>query len=322
MTGFSNFTDFAEHYAEQTASERFEQAFSETIDQSQLSPFVEPSSAPLPDAAFAEFFAGSLAGAAFELLADTRLEEYAEQIAWGIVNSLHMVARQIERKEDGAAQKLGDMARMFDPSEIYQTEMEEAQRVCQSLEEARKAIETMRDFAAERYRMDAGRPWSSTTGSRAASSGRTASQIDARDYLAARAAQKREAFAPEGPLVVISGGADWSDPAPIYQRLDFVKRRIPNMVLATTAQTKGVDAIAASWAAANGVNVIAFRLNRAEGNAAPFKRNKRLIALAPVEVIACEGSGIQANLAQQARAEGVPLFVIRKTEVAPQEKAA
>jgi hypothetical protein len=312
MTTHHNFTDFAAHYAEQTHASRTGSECIEINNLSQLSAFDEPNSAPLPDAEFTEFFGGSLVGGAFELLAETRLESYAEQIAWGIVNSLHMVARQIERKEDDAAKKLGEMARAFDPSEIYQTELEETQLICQSLEEARNAIEAMRNSAAERYRIDSGRPWSSTTGSRVGTSGRTASQIDARDYLANRAAKKREGFAPEGPLVVISGGADWNDPAPIYARLDLVKKRVANMVLATTAQSKGVDAIAASWAAANGVNVIAFRLNKAEGNAAPFKRNKRLIDLAPVEVIACEGSGIQANLAERARAEGVPVFVIRK----------
>jgi hypothetical protein len=312
MTSHSNFTDFAAHYAAETKASPNASECIDINERSQLSVFDTPNNAPLPDSEFTEFFGNQLVAGAFELLADTRLESYAEQIAWGIVNSLHMVARQIERKEDDAAKKLGEMARAFDPSEIYQTELEETQLICQSLEEARGAIETMRDSAAEHYRIESGRPWNSITGSRAATSGRTASQIDARDYLANRAAKKREAFAPEGPLVVISGGAEWSDPEPIYARLDLVKKRVANMVLATTAQSKGVDAIAASWAAANGVSVIAFRLNKSEGNSAPFKRNKRMIDLKPVEVIACEGSGIQANLAQKARAEGIPVFIIRK----------
>ncbi|NJM50245.1 MAG: DUF2493 domain-containing protein [Sphingomonadales bacterium] len=313
MTRFTSFADLKEHYADATASDSFAAAFSEQIETSQLSAFDEPTQAPLPDDAFAEFLAGSLTGTPFELLADTRLEPFAEQIAWGIVNSLHMVARQIERREDDAAKKLGELARHYDPSEIYQTEMEDTQRICQSLAEAREAIEAMRDHAAARYRTDSGKPWSATTGSRSAS-GRTASQIDARDFLAARAAKKREAFAPEGPLVAISGGAEWEEAAPIYARLDSVKKRVPNMILVTTAQRKGVDAIAAAWAAANDVSVIAFRLDRSHGNRAAFARNERIISLQPVEVIACEGSGIQANLAQKARAAGVPLFVIRKAD--------
>lgn len=84
------------------------------------------------------------------------------------------------------------------------------------------------------------------------------------------------------------------------------------MTLATTAQTKGVDAIAAAWAASREVPLVAFRLNRAHGNAAPFKRNQVLVALQPVEAIVCAGSGIQINLAQRCREAGIPLTVMRQ----------
>jgi hypothetical protein len=311
MPGFMSMADFQEHYAEITASPEFAAAFGEEIPMAQLSPFDEPTQAPLPDDGFAEFFAGSMAGAPFELLADTRLERYAERIAWGIVNSLHMVANQIEREEDDAAKKLGELARNFDPSEIYQNELEETQRICQSLHEARGAIEAMRDHAAAKFRTETGRPWTTTKGSRVAS-GLTASQIDAKAFLAARAQQKRDQLAPEGPLVAISGGAQWEDSAPIIARLDACKKRIPNMLLATTAQAKGVDAIAAAWAAANDIKVIAFRLDRNLGNRAAFERNRRLVALRPVELIICEGSGVQINLAQRARDAGLPVWIIRK----------
>lgn len=317
MPTFRNMADFAEHYAEITASPEFTAAFGNELPVAQLSPFEEPTQAPLPDDAFAEFFAGSIAGAPFELLADTRLERYAERIAWGIVNSLHMVANQIERDEDDAAKKLGDLARHFDPSEIYQNELEETQRICQSLHEARSAIEAMRDHAAARFRTETGRPWNTTKGSRVAS-GLTASQIEAKAFLAARAQKKRDQLAPEGPLVAISGGAIWEDAAPIIARLDACKQRIPNMLLATTAQAKGVDAIAAAWAAANDVKVIAFRLDRNLGNRAAFERNRCLVALRPVEVIVCEGSGVQINLAQKCRQAGIPLTIFRKSPLAKQ----
>lgn len=313
MPGFMSMDEFNEHYAEITASPEFAAAFGEQIETSQLSPFEEATQAPMPDDAFAEFFAGSLAGAAFELLAGTRLEPYAERIAWGMVNSLHMVAAQIEREEDDQAKKLGELARSFDPSEIYQKDLEETQRLCQSLNEARGAMEAMRDHAAARFRTETGRPWTVTKGSRV-SSGLTASQIDAKAFLAARAQAKRDQLAPEGPIVAISGGAQWEDASPIIERLNACKTRIPNMLLATTAQSKGVDAIAAAWAAANDVKVIAFRLDRNLGNRAAFERNKRLIALRPVEVIICSGSGVQINLAQRARAASLPVWIIRREE--------
>jgi len=116
MPGFMSMADFQEHYAEITASPEFAAAFGEEIPMAQLSPFDEPTQAPLPDDGFAEFFAGSMAGAPFELLADTRLERYAERIAWGIVNSLHMVASQIEREEDDDA--LGNVVKLPPPFTI------------------------------------------------------------------------------------------------------------------------------------------------------------------------------------------------------------
>src|SRR3546814_7328990 len=87
----------------------------------------------------------------------------------------------------------------MDPSEIHAVKVEETQRLCQSLHEAVAAICAMRDHAAEIYRVECGQPWSATTGSR---TGRTltASQIDARDFIAARAVEKREAHAPTGPV--------------------------------------------------------------------------------------------------------------------------
>ena len=171
------------------------------------------------------------------------------------------------------------------------------------------------------YRAHSGHPFSALRGSRV-SSILTASQIDAREFLAARAKIKREQLAPTGPIVVISGGQIWEDHQRIWDRLDLLKTRTPTMTLATTAQGKGVDAIAAAWAASREVPLIAFRLNRAYGNAAPFKRNKLLIKLGPVEAIICEGSGVQANLAEKMRAAGVPVTVFRKQSPASETNRA
>ena len=96
----------------------------------------------------------------------------------------------------------------------------------------------------------------------------TASQIDARDFLASRAKARREQLAPTGPVIVISGGQEGADHKRIWARFDLVKIRVPSMTLATTAQGKGVDAIVAAWGALREVPLIVFLLNRAHGNAA------------------------------------------------------
>lgn len=164
----------------------------------------------------------------------------------------------------------------------------------------------MRDQASEVYRVEPGKPFTATRGSQVARNGVTASQIAARDFLAARNRQRNEEHAPTGPMVVVSGGQVWHDHEMLWDILDDIKARVPEMVLATTGMRKGVDAIATSWAQSRKVKAISFIPNRAHGNRAPFLRNENLVKLRPIEAIVCEGSGIQSNLAQRLRQAGVP----------------
>ncbi len=317
----SSFADLGQAYAEAIASPDYARAFATDIATSQLTISQEPTSADMPEPFAAQQCVQAMIGELFSLMNETRMQPIAQRIAWGIVNSFHVVARQIETQEDSAAQKLGELARISDPSEVLASEVEDAQTLCQSLAEARAALECMRDHAGEVYRAETGHPFSALRGSRV-SSVLTASQIDARDFLSSRAKARREQLAPTGPVVVISGGQDWADHERIWARLDLLKIRVPGMTLATTAQGKGVDAIAAAWAASRGVPLIAFRLNRAHGNAAPFRRNKTLTDLQPIEAIVCEGSGVQANLAERMRAAGVPVTVFRREEPQAERRRA
>jgi YspA, cpYpsA-related SLOG family len=317
----SSFADLGQAYAEATASPAYDRAFAGDLALSYLTIGDEPTSADMPEPFEAQQCVSAMIGEVFTLMRDTRMEPMAQRLAWGIVNSFHVVARRIESEEDSAALKLGELARISLADEVHANEVEDAQLRCQSIAEIREALECMRDHAGEVYRVESGHPFSALRGSRV-SSALTASQIDARDFLHARAKARREQLAPSGPVVVISGGQDWEDHARIWERLDLLKLRAPSMTLATTAQGKGVDAIAAAWAASREVPLIAFRLNRAHGNAAPFKRNKLLCDMQPIEAIICEGSGVQANLAERMRGEGVPVTIFRKQLPAEQRRAA
>jgi aryl carrier-like protein len=113
----------------------------------------------------------------------------------------------------------------------------------------------------------------------------------------------------------------WEDVDLLWNGLDSIKARIPEMILATTAQAKGCDAVAHAWAASRGVKVIQFRLDRSQGNRAAFVRNDRILGLKPVEAVICEGSGIQQNLAQKLRQAGVPLHIVRLAHQRTQRSA-
>lgn len=296
-------------------------SFIETSEMAKLSIVAEPEKTDMPDAHESAAAVEMMMSTMFDVLRDTRMQECAADLAWGFCNSFHMVAKRIEGREDDAAKKLGELARNFDPSEIYANELEETQLLCQTLEGIRAALECMRDHAAEVYRVETGRPFSTVKGSRV-SSKLSASMIDARDYLAGRAKNRREQYAPEGPVVAFSGGSEWHDHELLWDRLDQIVKRIPNMILTTTAQEKGCDLIACTWAASRGVKVIKFKLDRSQGNRAAFVRNDRIIGLKPVEAVVCEGSGVQSNFAQKLRAAGVPLHIFRRSDQQPMDLAA
>jgi hypothetical protein len=314
---FTSFEELASFYREQIEAPDFDGAFAEQNTTAQLSVHDEPAATEMPDPSQARGAVEMIIGTVFDLLRGTRMEEFGRDIAWGIVNSFHVTAQRIEKREDDAGKKLGDMARAFDPSEIYAVELEETQLICQTLMDCREAMEAMRDYAGEIYRVETGRPFSTIRGSRA-SSGMTASQIDARDFLAARATKRREDFAPSGPVVIFSGGTAWEDHELLWKTLDETHARIPSMILATTAQHKGCDQIAHAWAASRGIKTVRFTLNRALGKRAGFLRNEQLMNLKPVHAVVCEGSGLQSNLLTRVLEANIPhhAFALRHQRVA------
>ncbi len=272
MNKFTDFTALAAFLEEARdqgidTSNEYSSSFIEESEMAKLSVVSEPEKADMPDPFQVEAAVDLMMRTMFDVLRDTRMEEFAKDLAWGFCNSFHMVAKRLEGREDDAARKLGELARTFDPSEIYANELEDTQLLCQTLEGCRAAMECMRDHAAEIYRVETGQPFSTVKGSRV-STKLSASMIDARDYLASRARTRREQFAPEGPVVAFSGGQEWHDHELLWDRLDQIAKRIPEMVLATTAQAKGCDAIATAWAASRGIKVVQFKLDRSQGNRA------------------------------------------------------
>lgn len=148
---------------------RYDSSFIETSEMAKLSIVAEPEKTGIPDAHEAAAAVEMMMNTMFDVLRDTRMQECAADLAWGFCNSFHMVAMRIEGREDAAAKKLGEIARNFDPSEIYATELEETQLLCQTLEGIRDALECMRDHAAEIYRVETGRPFSTVKRSRVSS---------------------------------------------------------------------------------------------------------------------------------------------------------
>jgi hypothetical protein len=136
----------------------------------------------------------------------------------------------------------------------------------------------------------------------------TAAMIDSRDFIAAKRRSETEIMLPAGPKVAFTGGLDFNDHRLIWDQLDRVHTKHPDMVLLHGGSPKGAERIAARWADHRKVPQIAFRPDWAKhAKAAPFKRNDAMLAALPIGVLVAPGSGIQANLADKARRLGIPV---------------
>lgn len=310
-----SFSEIADLLAAETAqpTDAFAETFSSDLDGVRVMRGEDELLGDMPDPMEVQLATEMLISTVFDVLRDTRLEKVAERIAWGIVNSLHSTARGLAGQADDAARAVKDLIRCADGSEVMMRELEEAQLKCQEHDEASDAIACMRDHAAAAFRSETGKPWSGARGS-LVSSKRTASVIAATDYLAARRDRRIDQHHPQGPLVAFSGGAQWEDYRAIHTELVKARALAPNMVLLTTAQDSGADAIAEAWAAANGVKVVRFDLPKGLGKRAGFVRNDRIVAMKPVHAIVCEGSGIQGHLARILQEAGVRPRLLRRAQ--------
>ncbi|QFT95073.1 hypothetical protein FIU86_19645 [Roseovarius sp. THAF9] len=242
-------------------------------------------------------------------MADTALDGELDDLLWSTVNMFHRAADRLERKLDDneQAQKRGQ--REQDGSEIKAVELERLIETGQGLIERRDSLEVFRDSAAEHYLRTTGSPWSPRTGSHVNHRALTSAMIDSRDFIAERKRANREVLLPEGPKVAVSGGADYNDHKLIWDKLDQVHAKHPDMVLMHGKSPKGAEKIAARWADHRNVTQIGFAPDWTNhGRAAPFKRNDQMLDVLPIGVMVFPGTGIQENLADKARKLGIPVW--------------
>jgi hypothetical protein len=243
---------------------------------------------------------------------DTSLDADLDEVLWSTVNTFHRAADRIARKLDDneQAQKRGQSEQ--DGSEVKSVQLESLIATGQTLVERQTAMETFRDCAADQFERLIGTSWRPRSGSRVNHRALTATLIDSRDFLAAKRRSETEVMLPPGPKVAFSGGADYNDHHTIWDLLDKVHAKHPDMVLLHGGAAKGAERIASAWADNRHVPQIAFKPDwTRHAKAAPFKRNDSMLDVLPVGVIVFPGSGIQDNLADKARKLGIPVWKCR-----------
>lgn len=313
--------DLQDVQTEMTVTDAFAASFGDPLPLTITEPGEEEAEHYMPEPLAAQAECGGVIATIFDLFEDTRLDPLAREIAWGFVNSFHFVTGKLERREGDLERTILDMSRRMDASEVFTAELEQKQLECQSVAEQRACIGAMCDYAAAMYHTYTGRAWIPAKGSKPAYVA-TASQIAAKDFVHARREKRLDRYNPQGPVVVISGPAIWHDWKIIWDLLTLIYQRIPNMILATTGQRKGVDEIAAAWAQANNVTCITFGLEGfGRGNGRGFRRNEAINKLEEiVEAVLCEGTGIQEDLYDKFNppvGRRIPTHVIMKRDQCP-----
>ena len=281
----------------------------------------EPDPRPLPEPDAVQGQLGAMVEAFSAMLTGTRLEDDLADLLWSFVNLFHRKVDRIERDLDvnEQAQRRGQAEQ--DGSEVKSVELERLIAQGLSLIERRNAFEFARDHAAELYDVTTGSAWRPRAGSMVNHRSLTASVIDSREFLAARRRADTEVLAPAGSRIAFTGGAECNDHTRIWDALDKIRAKHPDMVLLHGGSPRGAERIAACWADNRKVPQVVFKPDWArEGRAAPFKRNDRLLDALPIGVVVFPGSGISANLADKAKKFGIPVW--RFTEAAPATAAA
>jgi SLOG family YspA-like protein len=264
---------------------------------------------PLPNARIVATAVADIFDALVASLSETRLEPDLDHLLWSAVNLFHRANERIERELDDNEQAQKRSQRDQDGSEIRSTELERLLSEGLTLIERRNSMEAFRDLAADQFERATGSPWRPRTGSLVNHRALTAAIIDSREFVAAKRRAETEPLLPAGPKIAFTGGVDFNDHSAIWDRLDKVRTKHPDMVLLHGGSPKGAERIAARWADHRKIPQITFKPDWSRhGKAAPFKRNDQILDVLPIGVIVFPGSGISANLADKARKLGIPVW--------------
>ena len=269
----------------------------------------EPDPRPLPEANVIAGAVADIFDALIATLSETRLEPDLDDLLWSTVNLFHRAADRVQRELDHNEDAQKRSQNEQDGSEIRSVELERLVAEGLTLIERRNSMELFRDVAADQFERHTGSPWRPRTGSMVNHRTLTAAMINSRDFLAAKRRVEAEPLLPAGAMIAFTGGIDFNDHRAIWDSLDKVRSKHPDMVLLHGGSPKGAERIAASWANNRKVSQIVFKPDWARhAKAAPFRRNDQILEALPIGVIAFPGSGISANLADKAKRLGIPVW--------------
>jgi YspA, cpYpsA-related SLOG family len=268
---------------------------------------------PMPEVRLMVGAAADLFDALVATFTDTCLEPDLEELLWGAVNLFQRAVERLERQLDDNERTQQRLQREQDGSEVRSVELERALALGLDLIERRDGLEAFRDAAADQFQVHTGHGWTPRSGSKVNHKALTSAVVESRDFLNARRWTDQQVLIPPGVRIAFSGGTDFNDHRLIWEVLDKVRAKHPQMVLLHGGSKTGAERIASCWALARQTPQVPFPPNfPLHGrSAAPFKRNDAMLEALPIGVIVFPGGGIQGNLADKAKAMGLRLMDYR-----------
>ena len=199
----------------------------------------QPDPIPLPEGNVIAGAVADIFDALVATLSDSRLEPDLPDLLWATVNLFHRATDRIERELDYNEQAQRKSQREQNGSEVRSVELERLTAEGITLIERRNCLEFFRDQAIERFELHSGSSWRPRSGSLVNHRTLTAAMIDSRDFIAAKRRTETEVMLPPGPKIALTGGLDFNDHRLIWDRLDKVHAKHPDMVLIPWRLAKG-----------------------------------------------------------------------------------
>jgi hypothetical protein len=202
----------------------------------------EPDPRPLPEANVIAVAVADIFDALIATLSDTRLEPDLADLLWSTVNLFHRAADRVQRELDHNEDAQKRSQNEQDGSEIRSVELERLVAEGLTFIERRNSMELFRDIAADQFERHTGSPWRPRTSSMVNHRTLTAAMIDSRDFLAAKRRVEAEPLLPAGAKIAFTGGIDFNDYRAIWDSLDKVHSKHPDMVLLHGGSPKAQNA--------------------------------------------------------------------------------
>src|SRR5262249_30348817 len=159
------------------------------------------------------------------------------------VNLFHRAIDRVQRELDDNEDAQKHSQKDQDGSEIRSVALERLLAEGLTLIERRNSMEFFRDMAADQFERATGSPWRPRTGSLVTPRPPPAAITASREFLAAKRRAETEPLLPAGPRIAFTGGVDFNDTQAIWDRLDKIRAKHPNMVLLHGGSPKGAERI-------------------------------------------------------------------------------